>query len=92
LPPLAARAGVQALTKAESAGLRQLFGNSTKGVESLLGRLRAGDKVPLPEGITTQTLQTYRQVAEKAISAGKDTLGVQALRREAIDLLLKGSK
>ena len=48
-----------------------------------------GETVKLPQGVTTQTLQTYRGIAENAIRAGKDTLGVQAARAEAIDLLLK---
>jgi hypothetical protein len=84
----AARAGT-ALSKAEVAGLRSLFGKSKEGADALLSRLRAGEAVPLPQGVTTQTLQTYRGIAEKAIQAGKDTLGVQAARKEAIDLLLK---
>ena len=85
---LAARAGA-ALSKAEVGGLRELFGKSAKGAGELLGRLRAGESVTLPPEVTPQTLQTYRTIAENAIQAGKDTLGVQAARKEAIDLLLK---
>lgn len=70
-------------------GLKDLFGKSMKGAQELLGRLRGGEAVSLPPGVTPQTLQTYRGLAEKAIQAGKDTLGVQAARKEAIDLLLK---
>jgi hypothetical protein len=84
----AARAG-SGLTKAESAGLRQLFGNSNRGSKQLLGRLTGGEKVALPPGVTSQTLRTYREIAVKSISQGKDTLGVQAARKEAIDALLK---
>jgi RHS repeat-associated protein len=73
----------------EVVGLRNLFGKGVQGAESLLGRLRAGESVPLPEGVTRGTLENYRGVATRAIEAGKDKLGVQALRREAIDLLLK---
>jgi hypothetical protein len=48
-----------------------------------------GETVHLPQGVSTQTLQNYRRI-EDAIQAGKDTLSVQAARKEAIDLLLKG--
>jgi RHS repeat-associated protein len=75
------------LTSAETSGLRDLFGKSTQGAEQLLGRLRAGQNVPLPPGVTPDTLSNYRAIAEQAIAAGKDTLGVQAMRRAAIDIL-----
>jgi hypothetical protein len=45
--------------------------------------------VPLPDGVTPETLQRYRQIAENAVNAGKDTLGVQGGRITAIDLLLR---
>jgi hypothetical protein len=85
----AERAGA-ALSKEEAAGLRDLFGKSINGAQELLGRLRAGESVPLPSGVTQQTLEKYRTIAENAIQTGKDTLGVQAARQEAIDALLKG--
>lgn len=86
--PVAARAGA-ALSQTEVVGLRNLFGTSTEGVQALLGRLRAGEAIALPQGVTVRTLQTYRGIAENAIRLGKDTLGVQAARKEAIELLLK---
>ncbi len=88
--PAATRAGA-ILSKAEVRGLTQLFGKSTEGAQALLSQLRAGQAVPLPPGVTPQTLEAYGVLAQRAITLGKDTLGVQALRLEAINLLLKGS-
>jgi hypothetical protein len=45
--------------------------------------------VALPEGVSVETLQQYREVANAAVQAGKDSLGVQAARIKAIDILLK---
>jgi RHS repeat-associated protein len=73
----------------EVQGLRQLFGRRLEGVTKLLERLRAGERVPLPEGVTPETLKKYADVAERAIQQGKDASGVQQGRQEAIDLLLK---
>lgn len=44
--------------------------------------------MPLPKGVTPETLQKYRDVAEQAIEAGKDALGVHNLRQQALDMLL----
>jgi hypothetical protein len=38
----------------------------------------------LPEGLTRRTLQLYKEVAKRAIAAGKNGLGVQALRLKMI--------
>jgi RHS repeat-associated protein len=82
--------GPQAIfSPGEVQGLRLLFGRGLDGVRKLLERLRAGERIPLPETISPQTLQKYREVAERAIQAGKDAGGVQAGRQEAIDLLIK---
>jgi hypothetical protein len=50
----APRAGA-ALSKAEVSGLRDLFGKSKEGAEALLGRLRAGEAVQVPQGVTRET-------------------------------------
>ncbi|HEY2410272.1 MAG TPA: hypothetical protein VGI10_29910 [Polyangiaceae bacterium] len=82
------RAGAT-LSKAEVRGLRELFGKGKAGAEALASRIRAGESVQLPQGVTRTTLGIYRGLAERAISLGKDArLGVQAARKEAIDLLL----
>jgi hypothetical protein len=73
----------------QTQGLRDLFGRSMGGVNGLLDRLRTGESVSLPQGVTPETLRAYRDVAAEAIAAGKDTLGVQQARQEAIDLLLE---
>jgi RHS repeat-associated protein len=91
----AAAAGVAAASAAgggfsrtEVEGLRELFGRGVQGANSLLERLQSGE-VNLPETVTPDTLRRYREIAESAITAGKDTLGVQEARRQAIDLLLR---
>lgn len=38
----------------------------------------------LPEGLSQRTLQLYKEVAQRAIAAGKDQLGVQAQRLQMI--------
>jgi RHS repeat-associated protein len=70
----------------ETTALRGLFGNSTSGVKALIQSIESGAFRP-PPGITTQLLQRYGAVAERAILAGKDKIGVQVLRLEAIKLL-----
>jgi RHS repeat-associated protein len=79
---------IRTLDNTERAGLRGLFGSNEVGAGQLLDRLNAGEAVPLPEGVTAETLQTYRQVATQMIDEGKDIRGTQDLRRQAIDLLL----
>jgi hypothetical protein len=43
----------------------------------------------VPEGLSQRTLQIYKQVAQRAITAGKDQLGVQAQRLQMISNALK---
>ena len=85
----AAAAGAQRFSKGEVAGLRELFGRSQQGIAELLERLNSGRNVPLPNGVTPETLSRYREIAEQAIRDGKDALGVQAKRIVAIDELLR---
>lgn len=42
-----------------------------------------------PQGLTDKALRQYRNVAVEMIARGKDGLGTQAKRIEAIDSLLK---
>jgi hypothetical protein len=58
-------------------------------VSALLKLLKAGETITLPETVTADTLRKYLEIAETAIRNGRDPLGVQAARREAINLLLK---
>jgi hypothetical protein len=44
--------------------------------------------IAMTPGISADLLQVYRDVAEEAIAAGKDTLGVQAARIDLIDRAL----
>ena len=85
----AASKAASGLTYQEVSGLKEFFGRSLDGANQLLERLNAGESVPLPEGVTPETLQKYRDIAERAIQQGKDNLGVQQARREAIDIFLK---
>jgi hypothetical protein len=82
----AATAG-QRLTPDQVRGLRDLFGNSVRGVQQLMSRIQDG-AVTIPQSVTFEVLMTYRNIAEQAVSKGIDTLGVQAARIGAIDLLL----
>ena len=91
-PPRFQRTAERKLSPSEAKALTELFGRNEKGIEQLLRRLRAGEQVDLPEGVTLEMLKVYRQVADDAIANGIDTRGVQVLRREAIDLLLKQSE
>lgn len=83
-------------TAAETAGPKALFGQGSKGARSLIDRLAAGERVALAEAVTTDTLRTYRGVAERAILKAKGTdfeavtTEVQSARMEAIDKLLEG--
>jgi RHS repeat-associated protein len=89
-PVVAARAA-SGLTYQEVSGLKEFFGRSLDGANQLLERLNTGESVQLPESVTPETLQKYRDIAEKAIQQGKDNLGVQQARRAAIDLFLRRS-
>ena len=42
----------------------------------------------VPEGLSQRTLRIYKQIAQRAISAGKDQLGVQAQRIQNLHVRL----
>ena len=42
-----------------------------------------------PEGLSQRTLQIYKDIAQRAVAAGKDQLGVQAGRIQMIANALK---
>jgi hypothetical protein len=84
----AAPPAIRAFSQAETRGLRELFGRNVPGAQDLLSRLARGEQVALPEGVTRETLEVYKEVARSSIEAGKDTIGVQQLRLEALDGLL----
>jgi len=73
---------------AENAGLRALFGREARGARASIDRLMAGERVVLPEGVTPDTLRRYLELADRIVKAGLDTVGTQAARRQAIELLL----
>jgi hypothetical protein len=53
----------------------------------LLGELfKTGEA---PQGLTQRTLQIYKEIAQRAIDAGKDSSHVQQLRLLIINSLLK---
>jgi hypothetical protein len=80
-------AGGKLFSPAETRGLAELFGKRPEGAQALLDRLAQGP-VSLPADVTRQTLEKYAQVAQNAIDLGKDKIGTQALRLEAIRRLL----
>jgi RHS repeat-associated protein len=86
LPP---GGGIPKFSTAENQGLRTLFGKSTAGADALLARLGRGELPSIPKGVTKETLLNYRKVAEFAIKQGKDSLGVQQRRLQAVDRLLE---
>jgi hypothetical protein len=45
---------------------------------------------PLPPGASVEALQAYRDIAVKIIQSGKDGVGTQALRVDAINKALRG--
>lgn len=59
-----------------------------EGAESMISRIANGTFVR-PQGLTDKALRQYRNVAVEMIARGKDGLGTQAKRIEAIDSLLK---
>jgi hypothetical protein len=73
--------------------LSQLFKGGGKegsvlGAQRLLDQISQGP-VDLPPSVTPEVLERYADIARKAISQGRDKLGVQALRLNAINELLK---
>jgi RHS repeat-associated protein len=79
----------KALSSAENAGLRALFGRGPQGAQAVLQQLAEGETFALPEGVSRATLETYQQIAQSAIDRGIDTQGTQALRLQIIEQLLK---
>jgi RHS repeat-associated protein len=66
--------------------LSQLFGRGTEGARLALS------SGTIPAGLTREALLAYAEVARRAIEAGKDTLGTQALRLEVIKQALERMK
>lgn len=72
-------------TQEETAGLKALFGKGLAGAEATLQR----NQIEIPASVTPDTLRRYREIAQEAIDAGKDSSGVQKKRIEIIDRLLR---
>lgn len=81
--PAAGAAGALGSRAEAIANLRNL-GPETVGM--LRDFFKSGQ---LPQGLTPEALQTYRNVADHAVRAGVDKLGVQAQRIQMIDDALK---
>ena len=64
--------------------LQKLFGTGPQGARDALAQ---GAKIP--EGLARETLETYRQIAQKSINEGIDKIGTQAERLKLLDELLK---
>jgi hypothetical protein len=65
-----------------AARLRQLFGTNEKGAKSVLDNIK---NVKLPEGLTKETMQAYRELINRV----PDSRGTQAIRAKILDQLLK---
>ena len=46
----------------------------------------------LPEGLTRQHLEAYREIAKRTIEQGRDTIGQQAVRLKQIEKALETLK
>ncbi len=93
----AAEGSLEGLTNAElneligdsqRALLRELFGQGEEGALSQLQNLQA------PEGLTSQTLEIYQEIAQRVVQAGPNAPGyaVQSLRLQIVQQLLQGMK
>ncbi len=81
-------AGVRTVQNS-AAVLSHLFGRGAAGAQAVLAEVQffGGQLIP-PPGLTSQMLLQYRDAAMNAVMAGKDTLGVQAMRLQIIDAAL----
>jgi len=57
-----------------------------------LSKIKPGSPTPgpLPPGANVEALQAYRDIAVKIIQSGKDVVGTQQVRVDAIDKVLGG--
>ena len=62
--------------------LRQWFGNNLSKAEE------AETHFNPPQGLTQDTLEKYEEIAKRAIAAGNDTQGVQAVRLRLVERAL----
>ncbi len=67
--------------------IHDFFGAGLEGAESAFQNLAKGGN--LPQGLTQETLETYRKIAQNAINGGIDIIGTQAARLKAIEEALK---
>jgi RHS repeat-associated protein len=72
-------AGEDGLGMASNQAINRMIGATQR--ELLKDFFKSGK---LPEGLSQRTLQLYKEVAQRAIAAGKDQLGVQAQRLQMI--------
>lgn len=67
--------------------IHDFFGGGLEGAEAAFQNLAKGGS--LPQGLTQETLETYRKIAQNAIDGGIDKIGTQAARLKAIEEALK---
>ncbi|ATL49390.1 hypothetical protein COR50_20640 [Chitinophaga caeni] len=65
-----------------AARLRQLFGTNEKGAQAVLENIK---NVELPEGLTKETIQAYRELINRV----PNPRGTQAIRAQILDHLSK---
>ncbi len=80
---LTTRAGEEGLDLAGDQAINRMIGNSQR--ELIREFFKSGK---LPEGLSQQSLKLYAELANRAIAAGKDGLGVQAQRLAQINSVL----
>ena len=71
-----------------TAKLKNLFGVGKDNADKALGNIKQGN---IPDhGLGLDDMKAYHELARRAIESGKDTQGVQAVRKNILDILLGG--
>lgn len=73
---------LQAIAKENASAFRQLFGRGGAGAQEVLDNI---ENVKLPEGLTKDAMQAYREL----IGRVPDPTGAQAIRLQILNHLLK---
>jgi len=73
---------LQAIVKQNSPLFRKLFGTNKEGAQAVLNNIK---NVKVPEGLTKEAMQAYRELINKV----PDPAGTQEIRAKNLDYLLK---
>lgn len=73
---------LQIIAKQNASAFRKLFGSNKEGAQSVLNSI---ENIKVPEGLTREAMQAYRELINRV----SDPTGVQVIRAEILDRLLK---